>query len=44
VLTLNGFDDLFINDILLDLDNTQILLFKLFVWYLVIKPACVNAA
>jgi len=35
---------LFINSILLDLDNTKILLNKLFVRYLVFKPACVNAA
>jgi len=34
----------FINDILRDLDNTKILLYKLFVLYLVVKPACVNAA
>jgi len=30
--------------ILLELENTKILLYKLFVRYLVIKPACVNAA
>jgi len=35
---------LFINYISRDLDNTKILLYKIFVWYLVIKPACVNAA
>jgi len=35
---------LFINYILRDLDNTKILLYKLFVRYLVVKPACVNAA
>jgi len=27
-----------------DLDNTKILLYKLFVRYLVVKPECVNAA
>jgi len=27
-----------------NLDNTKILLYKLFVWYLVVKPACVNVA
>jgi len=36
--------DLFKNYISRDFDNTKILLYKLFVWYLVIKPACVNAA
>jgi len=37
---------LFINytSILRDLDNTKILLYKLFVRYLVVKPTCVNAA
>jgi len=30
--------------ILHDLNNTKILLYKLFVQYLVVKPACVNAA
>jgi len=35
---------LFINYILRALDNTEILLYKLFVRYLVVKPACVNAA
>jgi len=30
--------------ILRDLDKSKILLFKLFVRYLVVKPACVNAA
>jgi len=35
---------LFINYISCDLDNTKILLYKLFVRYLVVKPACVNAA
>jgi len=33
---------LFINYILRDLDNKKILLYKLSVRYLVIKPACVN--
>jgi len=35
---------LFINYILLDLDNMKILLYKLSVWYLVVKPACVTVA
>jgi len=35
---------LFINCTLCDLDNTKLLLYKLFVRYLVSKPACVNAA
>jgi len=35
---------LFINLTLRDLDNTKILLYKLFVRCLVVKPACVNAA
>jgi len=35
---------LFINYISRDLDNTKILLYKLFVRSLVVKPACVNAA
>jgi len=35
---------LFINYILRNLDNTKILLYKLFFPYLVVKPACVNAA
>jgi len=35
---------LFINYKSRDLDNTKILLYKLFVRYLVVKPACVNAA
>jgi len=30
--------------ILRDLDNTKILLYKVFVRYLVVKPVCVNAA
>jgi len=30
--------------ILRDLDNTKIFLYKLFVRYLIVKPACVNAA
>jgi len=34
---------LFINYILRKLDNTKILLYKLFVRYLIVKPACVNA-
>jgi len=34
---------LFTNYIFRDLDNTNILLYKLFVWYLVVKPACINA-
>jgi len=35
---------LFIDYISRDLDNTKILLGKLFVRYLVVKPVCVNAA
>jgi len=35
---------LFINYISRDLDNTKILLYKIIVWYLVVKPASVNAA
>jgi len=35
---------LFINSILRELDNTKIVLYKLFVPYMVVKPACVNAA
>jgi len=35
---------LFINYISRNLDNTKILLYKLFVRYLVVKPACINAA
>jgi len=35
---------LFINYISRDLDNTKILLYKLFIRYLVVKPVCVNAA
>jgi len=35
---------LFINYILRALDNTKIILYELFVRYLVVKPACVNAA
>jgi len=34
----------FINYTLCDLDNTKLLLYKLFIRYLVVKPACVNAA
>jgi len=34
---------LFINYISRNLDNTKILLYKLFFRYLVVKPACVNA-
>jgi len=34
---------LFVNYISRDLDNTKILLYKFFVLYLVVKPACVNA-
>jgi len=33
---------LFINYIPRDLDNTKILLYKLYVRHLVVKPACVN--
>jgi len=35
---------LFVNYISRDLDYTKILLFKLFVRYLVVTPACVNEA
>jgi len=35
---------LFIKYISRDLDNIKILLYKIFVRYLVVKPACVNAA
>jgi len=35
---------LFINYISRDLDKPKILLYKLFFRYLVVKPACVNAA
>jgi len=35
---------LFINNISRDLDNIKILLYKLFVRYLVVKLACLNAA
>jgi len=41
---LSKFSVLFINYTSRDLDNTKILLYKLFVWYLVVKPVCVNAA
>jgi len=42
---LSRFSILFINYyILCDLDNIKILFKKLFVRYLVVKPACVNAA
>jgi len=34
----------FINNILRAFDKTKILLYKLSVRYLVVKPACVNAA
>jgi len=33
-----------INYISRDFDNTKIVLYKLFVWYLIAKAACVNAA
>jgi len=32
------------NKILRELDNNKVLFYKLSVWYLVVKPACVNAA
>jgi len=35
---------LFLNYISRDLYNPKILLYKLLFWYLVVKPACVNAA
>jgi len=35
---------LFINYILRELDNTKIRLYKFFVWYLVVKLACADAA
>jgi len=42
---LSRFSILFINYLSRDLDNTKILLYKLFVRYLFFKqPACVNAA
>jgi len=41
---LSRFSLLYIKYISRNLDNTEILLYKLFVRYLVIKPACVNAA
>jgi len=41
---LSKFSILFISYISRDLDNTKILLYKLFVRLLVVKPACVNAA
>jgi len=40
---LSRLSKLFINYISLDVDNTNILLYKLFVRYVVVKPACVNA-
>jgi len=33
---------LFINYIMRDLADTKILLYKLFIRYLVVKPACIN--
>jgi len=33
----------FINYISRDLDNTKLVLYKLFVRYMVVKPVCVNA-
>jgi len=41
---LSRLSSLFINYLSCDLDNTKILLYKLFVQYLVVKPACINAA
>jgi len=41
---LSRFSLLFINYISRNLNYTKILLCKLFVRYLVVKPACVNAA
>jgi len=41
---LNSLSNLFINYIFRDLDNTKVVLYKLFVRYLVVKPACINAA
>jgi len=35
---------LFVNLYVIDLDNIKILLYKPFIRYLVVKPACVNAA
>jgi len=40
---LSRFSILFINYISCDLNSTKILLYKLFVQYLVVKLACVNA-
>jgi len=40
---LSGLCILFLNYISRDLDNTKTLLYKLFVRYLVVKPACGNA-
>jgi len=34
---------LFTNYISRNFDNPEILLYKLFFWYLIFKPACVNA-
>jgi len=41
---LSRLSNLFINYISRDLDNTKILLYKLSIWYLVVKPVRVNAA
>jgi len=30
------------NEILRELDNKIVLLYKLYVWYLVVKPACIT--
>jgi len=34
----------FTNKILRELDNKKVVFYKLFVCYLVVKPACINAA
>jgi len=41
---LSRLSSLFINYLSYGLDNTKMLLYNFFVRYLVVKPACVNAA
>jgi len=41
---LSRLSNLFINYIFRDIDNTKVVLYKLFVRYLVVKPACINSA
>jgi len=43
-IILSRFSIIITNYILRKLDNTKMLLYKLFVRYLVVKPACVNTA